>query len=77
MGEIFELWDAETAHLINTYPDVPSALAVVRATVREAGGEAVGLWLLTRAMPDGTLLARVAEGPSLARMAQATVPAAR
>jgi hypothetical protein len=49
MQAILELWDEETAHLINTYVSTPAALAVVAATIREHGRDAVENWILLRA----------------------------
>jgi hypothetical protein len=49
MQAILELWDEETAPLINTYVSAPAALAVVAATIREHGRDAVENWILLRA----------------------------
>jgi hypothetical protein len=49
MQAILELWDEETAHLINTYVSTPAALAVVAATIREHGRDAAENWILLRA----------------------------
>ncbi len=69
MGIIFELWDEEEAHLLNTYAAMPDALAVVAATVGEYGEHAVQTWGLFRSTPDGEPTDVIAEGIDLARMA--------
>jgi hypothetical protein len=69
MQAILELWDEETAHLINTYVSTPAALAVVAATIREHGRDAVENWILLRAARWGGTKERVAEGEALARIA--------
>lgn len=69
METIFELWDEEEAHLLNTYAAMPDALAVVAATVRAYGESAVETWGLFRSTPDGAPTDIVAEGVDLARMA--------
>ena len=69
MDTIFELWDEEEAHLLNTYSAMSDALAVVVATVRECGERAVETWGLFRSTPIGEPTEIVAEGLDLARMA--------
>jgi hypothetical protein len=69
MDSILELWDEETAHLINTYTSALTALAVVAATIREHGRAAVGNWILLRADPADNTKEMVAEGETLAHMA--------
>ncbi len=69
METILELWDEETAHLINTYPNASAALAVVAATIREHGSTAVENWILLRADPADNTKETVAEGEDLAHMA--------
>ncbi len=69
MDPILELWDEETAHLINTYESAPAALAVVAATVDEHGYAAVENWILLRASPAGSAKETVADGKNLAHMA--------
>ena len=69
MEPVLELWDEETAHLINTYTSAPTALAVVAATIREHGRTAVKNWILLRADPADDSKETVAEGETLAHMA--------
>ncbi|MHB8645108.1 MAG: hypothetical protein ACYDAR_04885 [Thermomicrobiales bacterium] len=69
MEPILELWDEETAHLINTYPNALAALAVVAATIHEHGRAAVENWILLRAAPAGSAKETAAEGKALAHMA--------
>lgn len=69
MESILELWDEETAHLINTYESAPAALAVVAATIDKHGLAAVENWILLRAAPAGGAKETVAEGEKLAHMA--------
>ncbi len=69
MEPVLELWDEETAHLINTYASAPVALAVVAATIRAHGQAAVENWILLRAAPANNTKETVAEGEALARMA--------
>lgn len=69
MDPILELWDEETAHLINTYESAPAALAVVAATIDEHGRAAVENWILLRAALSGDMKETVAEGETLVRMA--------
>jgi hypothetical protein len=73
MQTILELWDEETAHLINTYLSVPAALTVVAATIREHGRDAVENWILLRTAPSGDTKETVAEGEALARIAMDAV----
>ncbi len=76
MGEILELWDEESANLVDAFADLPSVLAVVRESVCKDGEDAVSHWFLTRTTPDGAMIARVAAGAELARLAMETAPAA-
>ncbi len=69
MDTVLELWDKETAHLINTDTSVPAAFAVVAATIREHGRAAVENWILLRAAPANNTKETVAEGEGLAQMA--------
>jgi len=69
METILELWDEETAHLINTYPNAPAAFAVVAATIDEHGRAAVQNWILLRTAPAGDAKETVAEGEALTHMA--------
>jgi hypothetical protein len=69
MESVLELWDEETAHLINTYENTPAALAVVAATIDEHGRAAVENWILLRADPTSSAKETIAEGETLARMA--------
>jgi len=69
MEPVLELWDEETAHLINTYESEPAALAVVAATIDEHGRAAVENWILLRAAPASSAKETVAEGETLAHMA--------
>lgn len=52
MEQMYELWDWDTAHIINTYAQLSDAVAVVAATLQAYGPKAVGTWVLLRAMPD-------------------------
>lgn len=69
MSAIFELWDVEEAHPLNTYQAMSDALAVVAATVRQYGESAVETWGLFRSAPTGEITEIVAEGMNLARLA--------
>ncbi|MCA1724546.1 MAG: hypothetical protein LC748_09930, partial [Thermomicrobia bacterium] len=66
MGTVLELWDEETAHLINTYASAPDALAVVAATIAAHGRVAVENWLLLRADQTDNAKETVAAGDALA-----------
>jgi prenyltransferase beta subunit len=69
MQTILELWDEQTAHLINTYANAPAALAVVAATIREHRRDAVANWILLRSAPSGDAKETVADGEALAHLA--------
>ncbi|MGI8691016.1 MAG: hypothetical protein ACR2M3_20745 [Thermomicrobiales bacterium] len=73
METILELWDEETAHLINTYPSASAALAVVAATIDEHGRAAVENWISLRTAQAGSAKETVAEGDALAHMALGAV----
>ncbi len=69
METVLELWDEETAHLINTYLSAPAALAVVAATIDEHGCAAVENWIVLRTAPAGSAKETVAAGEALALLA--------
>lgn len=52
MEYAYELWDFESANLVNAYPSPAAALAVVANYVRAHGQESVERWSLLRAVTD-------------------------
>ncbi len=66
---IFELWDEETAFLIDTYTDMDEALHVVAATYHESGESAVQGWRLLRSTPSGESSVPIAHGMDLVHLA--------
>jgi hypothetical protein len=73
---MFQLWEAESANLVSSYPTEDAALAVVRTAVEKHGREALDTIVLLREGARGRLT-KVAEGAALADLALArTSPAA-
>lgn len=66
---IFQLWDEETAFLIDTYRDLSDALAVVAATYRDHGRAAVVNWRLLQSTPSGEQITEIAAGIDLVHLA--------
>jgi hypothetical protein len=72
---MFQLWEAESANLVGSYPTEETALLVVRSAIEKHGHEAFDTIVLLREDERG--LTTVAEGSALADLAHArTSPAA-
>ncbi|MGI8857450.1 MAG: hypothetical protein ACR2JW_17075 [Thermomicrobiales bacterium] len=69
---IYQLWDEETAFLIDTYSDLSDALVVVAATYRDHGWAAVEEWRLAQSTPSGEHSETIAEGKEFVRLPSAT-----
>lgn len=65
---MFELWDAESANVIDEYETLESALADVREMARQYGRESVLTWSLLSVSEDGDSV-RLAKGADLADLA--------
>jgi hypothetical protein len=73
---MFQLWEAESANLVGSYPTEEAALIVVRNVIDKHGREALDTIVLLREGADGRL-SKVAEGSELADLALTpTSPAA-
>jgi hypothetical protein len=73
---MFQLWEAESANLVGSYPTEEAALIVVRNAIEKHGREALDSIVLLREGARGRLT-KVAEGAALADLALArTSPAA-
>jgi hypothetical protein len=73
---VYELWDAESANLIGTYPTEEAALAIVRYSVATYGVESiryVGLGLVD----ELGYATRIAYGDELIELAERPGPAVR
>lgn len=69
MRTLWELWNHETANIINAYPSEAAALAEVAAQVEAFGREGVETWSLLAATADGLHKENVAYGAALADLA--------
>ena len=65
---MYELWDFDSASIINAYPTESAALAIVAAEIAEAGRAAVETWVLLWDN-GGPSKVPVAEGEALADLA--------
>jgi hypothetical protein len=68
----FELWDTESANLLDTFPTEEEALAEVAEAVRAHGLESVKTLLLGRTDEHGRSRV-IAKGPALAERALTAV----
>lgn len=75
MRVIYELWDWDVGHIVNTYKSEADALAVVAQTVHEHGQGAAETWILLRSDLDADEKETVAEGAKLAALALRDAPA--
>jgi hypothetical protein len=66
---IYELYDWDTANLIDAYDTEADALTEVVAQVRAYGRASVVTWTLLMSTPDGMHKENVAEGDALADLA--------
>lgn len=65
---MYEIWDFESANIVNAYPTESAALATVAAQVDAYGRAAVATWVLLRD-DGGPDKQPVAEGEALANLA--------
>ena len=73
---MFQLWEAESANLVGSYPTEEAALLVVRNVIDKQGREVLDTIVLLQEGARGRLT-KVAEGAALADLAVArTSPAA-
>lgn len=73
---MFQLWEAESANLVGSYPTEEAALLVVRAAIERHGRETLDSLVLLREEVRGQIIP-VAEGAALADLALTrTSPAA-
>jgi hypothetical protein len=66
----FQLWEAESANLVGSYPTQEAALTIVREAVRSHGRDLVRSLVLVREDARGRLTT-VAEGDGLIELAVA------
>lgn len=69
MYTIWELWDHETANIVDAYTSEAAALREVAAQVGAFGREGVETWSLLASTSDGLHKENVAHGAALADLA--------
>jgi hypothetical protein len=72
MMTLYELWDVDGGNMLGVYPDEATALAEIRAGVREDGAEAWATVGLLRVDEQPGNAQRIAEGEALIALAQGT-----
>jgi hypothetical protein len=70
----FEIWDTDTANVLNDFPSEAAALTHVRQIVRRDGRDTVLTWELVR-VPERGDAETIAIGQALADLADGVIPA--